>query len=72
MAKENRYIIRVSNAKNFILGQLELYKIEFSETSNNKYLDVMNDLNETLETIERMDKLIHKLILKNNELKSNG
>ena len=72
MAKENRYIIRVANAKNFILGQLELYKIEFSETSNNKYLDVMNDLNETLETIERMDKLIHKLILKNKKLKSNG
>ena len=70
MEKEKRYTIAVLNARTFILGQLELYKIEFSETSNNKYLQVMNDLNTTLDTIERMDKVVNRLILENNKLKN--
>jgi hypothetical protein len=69
MAKENRYEIRVHNAKNFLQGQLELYKIEFSETGNNKYLEVMNELNNTLETVIRMDKLICRLL---KEKRNNG
>ena len=53
----------------FLEGQLELYKIEFSETGNNKYLDVMNRLNITLETINKMDEIIQKLSIENKELK---
>jgi ribosome maturation factor RimP len=70
MEKEKRYTIAVLNARTVILGQLELYKIEFSETSNNKYLQVMNDLNTTLDTIERMDKVVSRLTLENNKLKN--
>ncbi len=70
MAKENRYLIRVSSAQTFLRGQLELYKIEFVETDCHKYLDVMNDLNETLETVKRMDKLINRLIKENKQLKN--
>jgi hypothetical protein len=69
MKKENRYYLRVANAKNFIQGQLTLYKIQFVETDDNKYLDVMNELNETLETIIRMDKVICRVLKENRELK---
>jgi len=37
MKLENNYQLRVHKAKNFIQGQLALYKIEFIETDNNKY-----------------------------------
>ena len=69
MEKENRYSLAVANAKNFLQGQLTLYKIEFSETDNNKYLEVMNEFNSTLETIIRMDNAIRRLTKKNRELK---
>ena len=63
------YLLEVQELKSFINGQLELYKIEFSETGNNKYLDVMNRLNITLETINKMDEIIQKLSIENKELK---
>ena len=69
MEKENRYSLAVANAKNFLQGQLTLYKIEFSETDNNKYLEVMNEFNTTLETIIRMDNAIRRLTKQNRELK---
>lgn len=69
MEKDNKYLLRLLNAKNFLTGQLALYKIEFIETDNNKYLKVMNELNSTLETITRMDDLIHKILKENRELK---
>jgi len=69
MEKENRYSLAVVNAKNFLQGQLTLYKIEFSETDNNKYLEVMNEFNTTLETIIRMDNAIRRLTKQNRELK---
>lgn len=69
MEKDNKYLLRLLNAKNFLTGQLALYKIEFIETDNNKYLQVMNELNSTLETITRMDDLIHKILKENRELK---
>ena len=42
---------KVNNAKAFLLGQLELYKIQFAETGNNKYLEVMNELHKTIEVM---------------------
>ena len=69
MEKNNKYLLRLLNAKNFLTGQLALYKIEFIETDNNKYLQVMNELNSTLETITRMDDLIQRILKENRELK---
>ena len=69
MEKENRYSLAVANAKNFLQGQLTLYKVEFAETDNNKYLEVMNEFNNSLETIIRMDNAIRRLTKKNRELK---
>ena len=43
---------KINNTVNFINAQLELYKIEFAETSDNKYLEVMNKMNETLKLIK--------------------
>ena len=43
---------KINNTVNFINAQLELYKIEFAETSDNKYLEVMNKMNDTLNLIK--------------------
>lgn len=43
---------KVNNAKAFLLGQLELYKIQFAKTGDNKYLEVMNELNKTIEVMK--------------------
>ncbi len=69
MKVENTYLLKVQKAQNFLQGQLTLYKIEFSETDNNKYLEVMNELNNTLDTVIRMDKVVQRLIKENKELK---
>jgi len=69
MEKNNKYLLKLLNAKNFLNGQLALYKIEFIKTDNNKYLQVMNELNSTLETITRMDDLIQRILKENKELK---
>lgn len=59
---KDKYLIEVQELKCFLLGQIELYKIEFSETQNNKYLDVMNKLNKCTETVNKMDDLINHLL----------
>ncbi len=69
MSKENRYTLKVQRAEAFLLGQLELYKIEFAETNYNGYLEVMNELNETLDTVKRMDKVINRIFKENQILK---
>ena len=61
------YLIEKQLAEYFLYGQLELYKIEFSNTGNNKYLEVMNDLNRTINTFKKMDEAINKLILEKNK-----
>lgn len=70
MPKETNYYIRYKLAESFILGQLELYKIQFAETSNNDYLHVMNELNETLETIKGMDRIVQRLSKENKKLRN--
>ena len=75
--RTERYKIAVINVSNFLLGQLELYKIEFSETSNNKYLKVMNELHGAYKLVLNMDyeikrisKLNAKLRIENDKLKN--
>jgi hypothetical protein len=70
MEKSNLYTVEIQNAQHIIMGQLELYKIEFAETGDNRYLQVMNDLNKTQETIRRMDKVIRRLSKENRQLKN--
>lgn len=54
----------------FLYGQLELYKIEFANTGNNKYLDVMNELHKTINFIKSNQTLLEKIILDNQKLKA--
>ena len=69
---KDKYLLEVQELKSFLYGQLELYKMEFSETGNNKYLDVMNKLNKCQETVIKMDELIIHLLKERRELlKSN-
>jgi hypothetical protein len=70
MSKSNLYTVEVQKAQHILQGQLELYKIQFAETNNNKYLQVMNDLHQSLETIKRMDKVIRRLTKENRQLKN--
>jgi len=65
----NKYLQEVQEAKSFLYGQIELYKIEFSETGNNKYLDVMNKIYKVGKTIKKMDELILHLHKENKQLK---
>ena len=70
MEKSNLYTVEIQNAQHIIMGQLELYKIEFAETGDNRYLQVMNNLNQTQETIRRMDKVIKRFSKENRQLKN--
>lgn len=56
----------------FLYGQLELYKIEFSNTGNNKYLEVMNEMNKTIKFTENCRSVIKGLSLENSKLKNGG
>ena len=53
----------------FLLGQLELYKIEFANTGNNKYLEVMNQMNKTIECFNYLRDRVDKLQREVNQLK---
>jgi len=53
----------------FLQGQLELYKIEFAETGNTKYLEVMNQFDATLKCFRYMKNNLDKLAKQNEELK---
>jgi hypothetical protein len=53
----------------FLQGQLELYKIEFSNTGNTKYLEVMNQFDSTLKCFRHMKSSIEKLSIENKQLK---
>jgi len=55
--------------ESFLKGQLELYKIEFSDTGNNRYLEVMNQLNATLNCFKHMRETIDRLAKENIKLK---
>jgi hypothetical protein len=64
MSKEKAiegYKLAVNSAMNFLNGQLELYKIEFVDTGDNKYLEVMNNINSTFKLIGNMDFEIKRL-----------
>ncbi len=58
-----------TNRINFLYGQLELYKIEFSNTGNNKYLEVMNELNKTINHLREVKRLIDVLYIDNVKFK---
>jgi hypothetical protein len=51
-----KFELRLQNAKLFLGGQLALYKIEFAKEGNNKYLKVMNELNDTIEVLNTLDE----------------
>jgi hypothetical protein len=53
--------LRIQNAKLFLGGQLALYKIEFVKEGNNKYLKVMDELNDTIEVLNTLDEHCIKL-----------
>tara|TARA_R110002167_G_scaffold320694_1_gene526537 strand:+ start:617 stop:838 length:222 start_codon:yes stop_codon:yes gene_type:complete len=55
--------------ESFLQGQLELYKREFAETGNNRYLEVMNQLNATIITFRHMRETIDRLARENIKLK---
>lgn len=50
--------LKIVKARTFLYGQLELYKIEFARTLDNRYLEVMNNLNETIETLKYLEEAI--------------
>lgn len=55
--------------ESFLQGQLELYKIEFAETGDTKYLEVMNQFDATLKCFRHMKGNLERLSKENQELK---
>jgi hypothetical protein len=53
----------------FLQGQLELYKIKFTDTGDTKYLEVMNQFDVTLKCFRHMRNKIEVLYKENKELK---
>ena len=60
--------LNIQEAINFLYGQLELYKIEFSETDNNKYFEVMGKLNNTINVIRTLNVVIEDLAIEKRKL----
>lgn len=66
--------LEYTNRRAFIEGQLKLYKIQFIETNDDKYLEVMNELNKTLSFLELCRDEIYRLhkdyieLLNDNEI----
>lgn len=55
------YDLEYINRRAFIEGQLKLYKAKFIETNDDRYLEVMNELNKTCEFMEESKNIIYKL-----------
>jgi len=60
--------LQIINAKTFLTGQLELYKIEFVETNDNNYLEVMNSFNNALNTVKYLEDRVNELVKEKREL----
>lgn len=56
MTNSDTIQLKINEAKTFMVGQIELYKLQFVETHDSKYLEVMNDLNKTLQLIIFLEK----------------
>jgi hypothetical protein len=65
MSFELEYI----NRKSFIDGQLKLYKIEFANTNNDKYLDVMNELSKMNVFLAKTKDVMYNVHRENKALK---
>ena len=55
--------------KSFIDGQLTLYKIQFADTNNDKYLDVMNELSKLNVFLAKTKDVMYNLHRENKALK---
>lgn len=62
-------IIKILNVKSFLKGQLELYKIEFSETGKEDYFHVMSELKNAIDCIELLTEKLRISIVNNKTLK---
>lgn len=45
----------------FLEGQMELYKQKFIDTDNRKYLEVMNELNKTIDYIRNSYEIMNNM-----------
>ena len=62
--------LKVLQSINWLQGRLELYKIKFSETNNNNYLNTMNNYNELLNAMRALRDRNRALQLENDKLKN--
>lgn len=62
--------LKVLQSINWLQGRLELYKIKFSETNNNNYLNTMNNYNELLNVMRALRDRNRALQLENDKLKN--
>jgi hypothetical protein len=70
MTNSDKIQFKINSTKHFLEGQLKLYKMEFIETENNKYLEVMNEMNEALRVVRYLESFSKKLMKDYNQLKN--
>jgi len=63
------YLTAVQMAKSFLFSQKEMYKTIYIDSHNDKYLQVMNDMNNTSKTIVSMDLTIMRQAKEISEFK---
>lgn len=61
-------ILKILNVKSFLKGQLELYKIEYSETGKDDYFHIMSELKNAIDCVGKLTERLRTLIINNNAL----
>ena len=61
--------LEYNNRKAFIEAQLRLYKTQFIETNDDKYLEVMNELSKTSVFLTKCRDTMYKVHRENKNLK---
>jgi hypothetical protein len=58
LSKDDITKLKINDSIQFLQGQLELYKIEFANTGDNKYIATMNDIKKSIEVIDFLDRAL--------------
>ena len=56
--------------KAWLQGRITMYKVRFSETDNNNYLDTMNNYNETLKLVRFLEDKTKEINDQNIEMRN--
>lgn len=71
MNRSEQIDIKITNRINFLLGQVELHKIQFAETGDKLHLEAMKEFQYGANLIDFLRGNLYSLSKENRELKQN-